>query len=138
MKIKDSDTSIIEKFDEEAKKQWGDTREWSEFEKNFAGRSEKDLKNAADKMMNIFSEIGSLKQLAPDDPAVREKIASLQRFISENFYDCTDKIFSVLGKMYVSDGRFKENIDKAGGPGAARFVSEAIESYLQHKKEFAV
>ena len=31
--------------------------------------------------------------------------------------------------MYVTDERFKHNIDKAGGKGPAEFVKQAIEIY---------
>ena len=52
--------------------------------------------------------------------------AKLKAYISENYYTCTDEILFGLGQMYVSDPRFKENIDAAGGEGTAEFVSKAI------------
>lgn len=36
-----------------------------------------------------------------------------------------------LGEMYVSDERFKNNIDKAGGEGTAEFVKAAVAFYLK-------
>ena len=33
--------------------------------------------------------------------------------------------------MYIADKRFKENIDNAGGEGAAAFVAKAIEVYCK-------
>jgi len=33
------------------------------------------------------------------------------------------------GNLYVTDERFRENIDKAGGEGTAAFVSKAIAAY---------
>lgn len=38
----------------------------------------------------------------------------------------TDEILKGLGEMYVSDERFKNNIDKAGGIGTAEFTAKAI------------
>ena len=35
--------------------------------------------------------------------------------------------------MYVGDGRFKANIDAAGGEGTAEFVSEAIKIYCDNQ-----
>ena len=78
-------------------------------------------------MMNIFAELGALRQLSPSDRSVQEKIIALQKFITDNYYTCTDKILDELGKMYVDDERFKRNIDKAGGEGTAEFVKKAIE-----------
>ena len=48
--------------------------------------------------------------------------------ITENFYTCTDEILSGLGKMYVYDERFTENIDKHA-KGTSSFISEAINAY---------
>ncbi|MBT8200413.1 MAG: TipAS antibiotic-recognition domain-containing protein, partial [Acidimicrobiia bacterium] len=45
--------------------------------------------------------------------------------ISKWFYECTTEIHAGLGAMYVSDPRFKANIDKAGD-GLAQFLSDAI------------
>ena len=39
-----------------------------------------------------------------------------------------------LGKMYVSDERFKNNIDKHGN-GTAEFISESIEYYCVNKQD---
>lgn len=36
-----------------------------------------------------------------------------------------------LGEMYVSDERFKNNIDKAGGESTAGFVKAAVAFYLK-------
>jgi hypothetical protein len=79
--------------------------------------------------MNIFSEIGKLKDLSVEDEKVQGKIKELQQFISDNYYTCTNEILYSLGQMYVNDERFKKNIDNAGGEGTAKFVYEAISVY---------
>ena len=83
--------------------------------------------------MNIFSEIGKLKDLSVEDEKVQEKIKQLQQFISDNYYTCTNEILYSLGQMYVNDERFKENIDKAAGEGTAEFISQAIYEYCSKK-----
>lgn len=80
-------------------------------------------------MMNLFAELGALRQLSPTDKAVQEKIRALQNFITSNYYTCTTEILSGLGQMYVNDERFKHNIDQAGGEGTAEFVKQAIDAY---------
>ncbi|MDE6385989.1 MAG: TipAS antibiotic-recognition domain-containing protein, partial [Eubacterium sp.] len=55
-------------------------------------------------------------------------IKKLQNFITENYYTCTDEILKGLGQMYISDERFKKNIDNAGGVGTAEFTVKAIEA----------
>ena len=58
----------------------------------------------------------------------------LQAFITENYYPCSDEILMSLGEMYVSDERFRKNIDRFGGEGTAEFASRAIRAYGQRKK----
>ena len=53
----------------------------------------------------------------------------IQKFITENMYECSDEILSGLGKMYGAGGEFTTNIDSYGGEGTAIFMSEAIEIY---------
>lgn len=119
------DTKKMEDYKAEVKERWGGTREYQEYEQ----KQEKagDSAEAGRRMMNIFAELGALRQLSPSDRSVQEKIIALQKFITDNYYTCTDKILGELGKMYVDDERFKRNIDKAGGEGTAEFVKKAIE-----------
>ncbi len=119
------DTKKMEDYKAEVKERWGGTREYQEYEQ----KQEKagDSAEAGRRMMNIFAELGALRQLSPSDRSVQEKIIALQKFITDNYYTCTDKILGELGKMYVDDERFKRNIDKAGGEGTAEFVKRAIE-----------
>lgn len=119
------DTKKMEDYKAEVKERWGGTREYQEYEQ----KQEKsgDSAEAGRRMMNIFAELGALRQLSPSDRSVQEKIIALQKFITDYYYTCTDKILGELGKMYVDDERFKRNIDKAGGEGTAEFVKRAIE-----------
>ena len=125
------DNSEIEKCKQEAKAKWGDTKAYHEFEQKSAAHSDSGFADKANGMMSIFSEIGKLKQLSPADGKVQAQIAALQKFITDNFYECTDEILCGLGEMYVSDERFKNNIDKASGEGTAEFVKAAVAFYLK-------
>ena len=119
------DTGMIEQYKAEVKKRWGGTREYQEYEQ----RQEKDsdFDEMARQMMTLFAELGTLRKLDPDNDTVQEKIRILQKFITAHYYTCTNKILIELGQMYVSDERFKQNIDRAGGEGTAEFVKQAIE-----------
>lgn len=69
-------------------------------------------------------------------PSARKRTVSLtklQVYITENYYTCTDEILAGLGKMYVADERFKNNIDKYGN-GTAVFAADAIATYCNGKK----
>ena len=106
---------------EEAKERWGGTAAWCEFEKRSGSVNE-----AADGLMKLFARLGELKELPPESDEAQTVVADIQRFITEHYYTCTDETFAGLGEMYVADGRFKKNIDKAGGDGTAEFARAAI------------
>lgn len=118
------DKSEMEQYKEEARKKWGGTKEYQEYaEKEKSGQN---FDAAGAQLMTLLADIGALRHLAPSDQAVQDKIRTLQNFITDNFYTCTDEILFNLGQMYISDERFQRNIDRAGGPGTAEFVSQAI------------
>ena len=79
--------------------------------------------------MSIFIELGALKHLSIEDKKVQEKIELLQKFITDNYYNCTNETLKELGQMYINDERFKKNIDKVAGDGTAKFISQAISVY---------
>ena len=106
---------------EKAKKRWGDTAAWREYEK----RSDT-TKETGDGLMKLFARLGKLKELPPESDEVQTVVADTQRYINEHYYTCTDEIFAGLGEMYVADERFRKNIDKVGGNGTAEFAREAI------------
>lgn len=121
------DKSEIEQYKAEAKAKWGNTQAYQEYERK--QESGRDFGETASRMMNLFAELGALRQLPPGDKAVQEKIGALQRLITSNYYTCTDEILSGLGEMYVGDERFKRSIDRAGGEGTAEFARQAIKVY---------
>ena len=128
------DKSEIEKYEAEVKAKWGNTKAYQEYKKKDIARNESDYSRIANELMIMFSELGELKQLTPNADEVQKKISALQKFITDNYYVCTDEILSGLGEMYVCDERFKNNIDKAGGDGTADFVKQAIAVYCSKKQ----
>lgn len=121
--------SEIEQYKAEAKKKWGDTKAYQEYEQKAAEKNSIEAKKTDIQLMKIFSKIGELRHMPPADEAVQKKIADLQKFITDNFYECTKPILNSLGKMYAGDERFRKNIDNEGGDGTAEFVSKAISVY---------
>ena len=119
----------INNYYAEAREKWGNTSEYKEYEAKSKNRTKQEFEDINDRFMNIFSEIGKLKDLSVEDEKVQGKIKELQQFISDNYYTCTNEILYSLGQMYLNDERFKKNIDNAGGEGTAKFVYEAISVY---------
>ncbi len=125
MDFKPFDTSEMEQYKAEAKAKWGATSAYQEFaQKDAAG-----IAQSSRELMELLAGFGALRQLPPDAPAVQEKTAALQAFITEHYYTCTGEVLHSLGQMYTEDERFRRNIDQAGGEGAAAFVRQAIEAY---------
>ena len=121
------DDSKEREYAEEAKRRWGGTSAWREYEEKKPGA------NAAEGLTELFRGFGKLKELDEGDARVTEAVRGLQKYISENYYECTDAMLLGLGRMYSGDPRFKENIDAAGGEGTAEFVTRAIEAYCLEK-----
>ncbi len=121
MNFSSFDKAEFEQYAAEAKKKWGHTEAYREYEQKHSDSADK-----ANGLMQIFAEIGNIKHLSPDCDKAKALIEKLQRFITDNYYTCTDDILKGLGEMYISDERFKSNIDKAGGVGTAEFSAKAI------------
>ena len=131
MALKKFDRAEIEKYAQEVKDRWGATDAYSEYAQKSRSRTGEQHNALGAQLMDIFAEIGKLTSLAPESEEVQDAVKKLQDFISENYYNCTKDILKGLGSMYIADKRFKENIDKAGGEGAAAFVAKAIEIYCK-------
>ena len=123
------DTKKMDEYAKQAKKNWGQTAEYKEFEEKQKGYTDEDNKQMTEEFMGLFAKLGQLKDLEPSSEDVQVKVKELQQFITEHFYTCSNEILSSLGKMYAGGGSMTENIDAAGGEGTAEFVSKSIEIY---------
>lgn len=121
----------INRYKEEVRERWGSTKIYKEYEEKTTDKTDKELGTMADKLLSLFAEIGSLRKLPADAKEVQAKIMELQKFITDHYYTCTNEILQNLSRMYVSDERMEQNIDKAGGEGTARFVKQAVAVYCQ-------
>ena len=127
MDFKPFDTREMEQYKAEAKARWGGSEAWRESARKEAAGA--DFAKSGRELMELLAGFGALRQLPPDAPAVQEKVAGLQAFLTEHYYACTREILCGLGQMYTEDERFRRNIDQAGGEGTAAFVRQAIEAY---------
>ena len=120
------DRSRLEEYAARAKAAWGDTEAYREYEKRAESLKACDEQASAEGLMDLFCGFGSLRHLPPEDPSVQLQVKKLQKYITDHYYTCTDEILAGLGQIYAAGGEFSENIDAAGGPGTAEFVSRAI------------
>ena len=116
----------------EARERYGNTAAYKEHEQKTKNYTKEKWAEANDGLMAIFAEFAACKDggASADSNEAQALVAKLQAHITANYYTCTDEILAGLGKMYVADERFKNNIDKYG-EGTAEFASEAIEVYCR-------
>ena len=114
-------------YKNEARECWGDTSAYREHEEKTKNYTKEKWTEANDGLMAIFAEFAACKQSGAeaDSNEAQALVAKLQIHITANYYTCTDEILVGLGKMYVADERFKNNIDKYG-EGTAEFVSASV------------
>ena len=127
------DRSKMDEYSKKAKELYANTPEYKEMEAKQKNRTEDDEKIISDRFMLLFKEAGEIKHKDPASSDAQELVGRIQNYITQNFYNCTDKILSELGKMYSCGGEFTENIDKWGGEGTAVFVDNAIRIYCGNK-----
>ncbi|MGN1432744.1 MAG: MerR family transcriptional regulator [Ruminococcus sp.] len=121
-----------EEYVKEAKKKWGDTaayKESAEKTADYSAEKWKQVNSAMDERIEEFADC-KRKGFAPISPEAQSLAEKWQNFITENYYTCTKEILAGLGEMYVSDERFRENIDRHGD-GTAQFMSDTIKVYCK-------
>lgn len=123
------DQTQLNEYTAQAKAKWGGTDAYKEFEAKTAGHSQAHLASTGKALMDIFAEIGGIRQESPEGEAAQALVAKLQNFITGHYYTCTPQILRGLGQMYIADETFKSNIDAAGGEGTAEFAHKAIKYY---------
>lgn len=128
------DKTEVDQYAAEVRERWGNTKAYKQWDERAKKKTPEELREANTQLMMLFTEFGAWRKLSPDEEKVQKKIGELQKFITDNYYTCTDEILSGLGQMYAGDERMKCNIDKAGGEGTAEFVSKAISIYISKKK----
>lgn len=127
------DTKKMDEYAERARKQWGSTESYAEYEKKSVGRGREEEKQIRNQLMQLFVRLGEMKDKAPDDGQVQSWVKELQDYITEHFYTCTPRILASLGASYVANGEFTQNINRYAGEGTAQFASEAIARYCGEK-----
>ncbi len=123
------DTKKMDEYAAQAKKTWGETPEFHEFEEKSQSRSKEEENALGQQMMAIFAEIGEHRGGDPASEPVQALIAGLQGFISKHYYTCSNQILFGLGQMYAGGGEMTDSIDRAGGAGTAAFANEAIKVF---------
>ena len=124
----------MKSYENETRERYGNTAAYREHEQKTKNYTKENWAEANDCLMAVFAEFAACKDsgASVDSNKVQALVVKLQAHITSNYYTCTDEILAGLGKMYVADERFKNNIDKYG-EGTAEFASEGIRIYVEKK-----
>ena len=122
----------MKNYETEVRSRWGNTEAYREHEQKTKNYTKEKWAEANEGLMAIFAEFAEAKAngSSPESAEAQARAAKLQTHITANYYTCTNEILAGLGKMYVADDRFRNNIDKYG-EGTAEFASEAIAVYCR-------
>ncbi len=122
----------MKNYEKETRERWGNTEAYREHTEKTKNYTKEKWAEANDGLMSIFAEFAECKGqgFGADSPEARALVEKLQAHISAYYYTCTNEILAGLGKMYVCDERFRENINKHG-EGTAEFAAEAIAFYCK-------
>lgn len=116
----------------EVKEKWGNTASYNEYIEKTKAYSKEKYEMLTDEMNKIFNDFSLCMKNneMPYSTKAQMLVKKLQEFITKNYYECTNDILVNLGQMYISDERFKNNIDKYG-INTAKYINEAIESFIK-------
>lgn len=132
MYFADFDKTEIEKakqeYADEVKARWGNTDAYAESERKTKTYGMEEWKAVNEKGEAILRAFGEHRTEPPESELAQTLVRRWQQHLSDYFYTCTNEILSGLGKMYVGDARFAENIDLFG-EGTAAFMAKAIAIY---------
>lgn len=119
-------------YKNEIKQKYENSKEYNEYlekTKNYSSNKWELVNNG---LVAIFEEFAICLRngLLIDSIEVQELVNKLQKYFTDNYYTCTDEVLLNLASIYVTDDRFKSNIDKFQ-IGTAEYVNKAINL---HKK----
>ena len=72
------DTKQIDEYARQARKMWGGTPEYREFEANAEKRTKDSEQEIMQNFMQLFTEFGEMKGHSPEEQEVQEQVKKLQ------------------------------------------------------------
>ena len=75
------DTQKIKEYAERAKREWGETTEYQEFEAKNARRTQKEFGSINEQLMGLVAAFGTLQTREPADPAVQAQVKSCRTLL---------------------------------------------------------
>ncbi|MFB4162013.1 MerR family transcriptional regulator [Geomicrobium sp. JSM 1781026] len=121
------DFSEGEQYEKEARDKWGDKAV-----DEAKGHVHKQETKMAERMNDIYRDLATMRDTEPTSQEAQQAIATWYVYLNELGTYSLDA-FAGLGKMYVADERFKNNIDQFG-EGLAAWMQQAMRAYAEQNK----
>ena len=131
LEFENFDMKKLDEYAAQAKTLYGKTDAYKEYQRRNKGRSKQEEQALGSRVMELFTELGTMKDRDPGCPEVQAWVKKLQEYFTEYFYTCTNPILLSLSESYAGGGSMNENIDAAGGKGTGEFARKAIEIYCK-------
>lgn len=131
MDFKELNINEIDDYSAQAKALYGKTEAYQEYAQKSKNRSKNQEQALADGLMELFVQLGTMRDQYPGSAAVQQWVAQLQAYITEHYYTCTPQILRCLGEGYAASGAMNDNIDKSAGHGTGAFAKAAIDIYCK-------
>ena len=116
-------------YQAEAQQLWGQTDAFKQSQQRTANYSATDWDRYKTESADLYARFANLMQsgaCSSSDQALA--LAEEHRLlITSWFYDCCPQMHANLAQMWVSDPRFKANIDKSG-EGLTEFMATAVQA----------
>lgn len=123
-------------YEAEVQERWGDTDAYKESARRTKQYTKADWQRFKDESEEIGNDIARLMDdgVPPTDPRAMDAVERHRLQIDAWFYPCSREMHAELGKMYVTDERFRRTYE-AVRPGMAQYVCDAIQANLARGSE---
>ena len=121
-----------DRYEQEARERFGDEA-IDETNQKLGKLSSRKQQELSDHWEAMFQRMAGLTAQAPDSREVQAAIKEWYTFLNQHFGKYTPEAFAGLGRLYIEDERFTQNIDQYK-EGLAQFMSEAMTVFSQKKE----
>jgi len=123
-------------YEAEAQERWGDTDAYRQSTERTRRYTKTDWQTIQAEMGAITDRYLALMDAGvdPASPGALEVAAAHREHFHRRYYDCSPDMFRGLARMWVEDGRFTRNIDRAR-PGLAAYQSAAAMAWADAQEQ---
>ena len=122
----------IKMYKKEVIEKWGNTKEYKQFEKLDSQLTERERQDKQqmlnDKAKDVFTRLQAQREKGAVASEAQALASEWQKFLNDNYYDCSDEMLLNLAQMYVCDERFTTFIDGFGEKGLAEYFLEVVKA----------